>query len=201
MVVADLLLPVMLGLVAGLVCGRSPRSLIGLRLEHVWLLWLAAGVQVAEHYVHPLRRIALEGGRPYFTAVIFGCVAVCLWVNARANRVALRSAWGLIGVGLVLNAVPLMANGTMPFNRHAALLAGVPASQLDVVHVKNGMAHAGTAFAWLGDTIPVPYLVKVFSVGDCLICLGSALLIFHTMRRGTVAVDHSSSAQQPVYSG
>jgi hypothetical protein len=201
MVVADLLLPVLLGLLVGLACGRSPRTLVGLRLEQLWLLWVAAGVQVAEYYVHPLRRFALAGGRPYFTAVIFGCVAGCLWFNARAHAGAVRAAWGLVGVGMVLNAIPLMANGTMPFNRHAALVAGVSPSTLNVVHVKNGMAHAGTAFAWLGDTIPVPGLVKVFSVGDCLICLGSALLIFSAMQRRTAVANRPTSSQQPVFSG
>jgi Family of unknown function (DUF5317) len=147
------------------------------------LLWLAAAVQVSEYYVPTLRSAAIAGGRPYFTVIIFGSVAVCLWLNAVAHRGAMRAAWMLVAAGLVLNAIPLITNGTMPFSRRAALSAGIPAARLDAVHVKNGMAHTGTAFAWLGDIIPVAGLEKVFSVGDCAICFGTALLIFAAMSR------------------
>ena len=107
-----------------------------------------------------------------------------------------RAAWGMVGGGMVLQPRhPLMANGTMPFNRHAALVAGMSPSALDTIRVKNGMAHTGTAFAWLGDTIPVPGLVKVFSVGDCLICLGSGLLIFGTMQRRSGSAINAAPSQ------
>lgn len=181
MLIADLMLPVLLGLALGLLCRRSVGSLAQLRLRQVWLLWVAAGVQVAEYYVPVLRRLAIAGGRPYFTVVIFGCVAVCLGMNAAAHGGAMRAAWMLVATGLVLNAIPLIANGTMPFSRRAAIAAGIPAAKLDAVHVKNGAAHAGTLFAWLGDIIPVAGLAKVISVGDCAICLGTTLLIFAAM--------------------
>jgi hypothetical protein len=82
-----------------------------------------------------------------------------------------------------MNAIPTALNGTMPFSRSAALAAGVPAWDLDSVHVKNGVAHARTKLAWLGDVIPVAPIAKVFSVGDCAIIFGTALLIFAGMQR------------------
>jgi hypothetical protein len=179
--IADLMLPVLFGLALGLLCRRSIGSLAHLRLRQVWLLWVAAGVQVSEYYVPALRRLAIAGGRPYFTVAIFGSVAVCLGLNAAAHRGAMRGAWMLVAAGLVLNAIPLIANGTMPFNRRAAIAAGIPAAKLDAVHVKNGVAHAGTLFAWLGDIIPVAGLAKVISAGDCAICLGTTVLIFAAM--------------------
>jgi hypothetical protein len=187
--IADLMLPVIFGLALGLVCRRSIGPLAQLRLRQVWLLWLAASVQVSEYYVPPLRRLAIAGGRPYFTVVIFGSVAVCLGLNAVAHRGAMRVAWMLVAAGLVLNAIPLIANGTMPFSRRAAIAAGIPAAKLDAVHVKNGATHAGTVFAWLGDIIPVAGLTKVFSVGDCAICLGTTLLIVAAMDGRRILVE------------
>jgi hypothetical protein len=195
--IIDLLLPVIFGLVLGLICRRSIGSLAQVQLRQVWLLWLAAAVQVSEYYVPVLRRLAIAGARPYFTVVIFGSVAMCLWSNAVAHRGAMRAAWLLVATGLVLNAIPLISNGTMPFSRRAALSAGIPAAKLDAVHVKNGMAHAGTAFAWLGDIIPVAGLAKVISVGDCAICLGAALLIFAAMD-GRSALPTTTPLEQAV---
>jgi hypothetical protein len=183
MLLVDLFFPVIFGVTLGLVLGRSPRSLASLQPTHVWLLWLAAAVQIAEYYVPPLKRLALSGARPWFTVAIFGCVAACLWLNATRYRGALQAAWLTIGVGAVMNTIPIALNGTMPFSRSAALAAGVPALNLDSVHVKNGVAHAGTKLAWLGDVIPVAPIAKVFSIGDCAIVFGTALLIFSGMQR------------------
>ena len=177
----DLLLPVLVGLTAGILSGRSVRSLAGPRLQCVWLLWTAAVIQGAEYEVPVLHRLALNGGRPYFTVAIFGCVALCLWLNAMVHRGVLRAAWLAIGFGLVLNVIPLAANGTMPFSRRAALAAGMPPGKLDFVLVKNGVAHAGTTLPWLGDIIPVAWLHSVISIGDCAIAVGVAALVWAAM--------------------
>jgi hypothetical protein len=54
MLLVDLFFPVIFGVTLGLLFGRSPKSLAGLQPTHVWLLWFAAAVQIAEYYVPPL---------------------------------------------------------------------------------------------------------------------------------------------------
>ena len=181
MLIVDLLLPATLGLVLGLLCRRNPRSLSRLQPRYVWLLWLAGAIQLAEYAVPPLRRLALSGGRGGFTAAIFACVAACLWLNANRFRGPTRAAWVAIGVGAVLNAVPLALNGVMPFNRSAAVAIGMSPTTIDATLVKNGVADAGTHLPWLGDIIPVAPLHLIISIGDIAICVGVALLVFSGM--------------------
>ena len=181
MLIIDLLLPVLIGLALGLVCRRSPRSLARLQPSHVWLLWLAGAIQLAEYAVPPLRRLALSDGRGGFTAAIFACVAACLWLNANRFRGPTRAAWVAIGVGAVLNAVPLALNGVMPFDRSAAVAIGMSPTTIDATLVKNGVADAGTHLPWLGDIIPVAPLHLIISIGDIAICVGVALLVFSGM--------------------
>ena len=55
MLIFDLLLPLLFGLLVGLVLGRGARPLLRLRPDAVWLLWAAAGLQTAEYRVPVLQ--------------------------------------------------------------------------------------------------------------------------------------------------
>lgn len=70
---------------------------------------------------------------------------------------AARVAAGVIALGAVLNAVAIMANGRMPYSPAAAIQLGY---EPYLTSPRNEPADAGTAFAYLGDIVPLASVDK-----------------------------------------
>jgi hypothetical protein len=122
--------------------------------------------------------VAPEGHPALHKAVhlaTYGLLGVFLWSNRRLPGVR------IIGTGTLLNALAIAANGgVMPATATAERLAGL--------HLRAGFdnsAHLAHAhLIWLGDVIPWPGpLNNVLSVGDCLIYLGTMVLLHRTCGR------------------
>jgi Family of unknown function (DUF5317) len=92
----------------------------------------------------------------------------------------------LVTTGLVLNALVVVANGSMPVSATAAARAGVSIRQIaSGEDPRHSVARAATTWRILGDVIPVPLPVRpeVVSPGDMLVAAGLAELVFLGMRR------------------
>lgn len=98
-------------------------------------------------------------------------VAVMLFLNRDlpGTRIAL--------VGVVLNVLVIGMNGGMPISPRAAEIADIkqPLDQLDAEHEE---LNSGTRLGWLGDVIPFPGIQLVVSVGDVLLAVGIARLVY-----------------------
>jgi hypothetical protein len=133
-------------------------------------LWLGTGAALAG-LPSPLHWLAL-------TAAACCALAYCL-----RNRTV--HGTGLVGTGLLLNALVVMLNGGMPVSAPAAARAGTsyPDAVADPRHVPAGPR---TALGSLGDVVPVPLPVRpeVVSVGDVLVAAGLAQLLVTAMLRG-----------------
>lgn len=92
---------------------------------------------------------------------------------------------GLVSLGLLVNAVVILANGGMPVSADAAARAGLdPAAAVDGGrHIPAG---PDTALRPLGDVIPVPLPLRpeVVSVGDLLGAAGMGQLVVTGMLAG-----------------
>jgi hypothetical protein len=136
-------------------------------------LWLGAGAAVAG-LPAAVRWLALA-------AAITCALAYCV-----ANRAV--PGTGLVGTGLLLNALVIVLNGGMPVSADAAVRAGVTAADAvaDPRHVPTG---PGTALAALGDVVPVPLPLRpeVVSAGDLLVAAGLAQLLATAMLAGAAA--------------
>jgi hypothetical protein len=93
---------------------------------------------------------------------------------------------GLVGAGLLLNALVVMVNDGMPVSAVAAARAGTGYTEAlaDPRHVPSD---ADTALGYLGDVIPVPLPLRpeVISLGDMLVAAGLAQLLATAMLRGS----------------
>ncbi|QGG94523.1 DUF5317 family protein [Actinomarinicola tropica] len=131
-------------------------------------------------------------------------VAATTWASVGASRApelllatglvatgaaALRNArivgLGVAGVGLLLVAAPLLANGAVPVDRDALVHAGqaLPAAPGDELPGGRRLADDTTLLAPLGATIPVPELGLVLSFGDLIAAVGVADAVQVSMRR------------------
>ncbi len=164
-------------LVVGLLAGGSLGRIGQLPLRSGRLVLLALGVQIAG---------AVVGGAAY--PVGLGLSAVLMAAFLLRNR-GVRGT-GLVGLGLLANALVVGLNGAMPVSTSATGRAGVTTQAIvagsDPRHELSG---PDTLLPWLADVIPVPFpgFPQVLSPGDVLIAAGLAqLLVVGMTRRRTV---------------
>lgn len=113
-------------------------------------------------------------------------VAVWLFVNRALPGL------GLAAAGMALNLLVITANGAMPVLERSAEAAGVTQS-LEDAGLKHERLDGSTALPWLGDAIPVPPFKEVLSVGDVVLALGLARLVYARM---TVSKNARHSARR-----
>jgi hypothetical protein len=167
-----LLTPVAVGLVLGWLTGGRLQRVAEVRLRYLWLLFVAATAQLAQH---------LTVRWPAQQAMVVAVVLLWLGLNLRHQRRAVRVAVVLLLAGAALNGLAIAANGRMPYSVAAAATAGIhPRAD----GPKNAAAAPTAQLRALGDVIPVPPLRSVVSVGDLLIMAGAAGLVTTLMRPG-----------------
>lgn len=163
-----------LGLLLRRLGGHELRSLSDLRLRGEGLLLLLLAAQS----LAPLLRLDAVATRVAFVAWLLtfpALIAVCL-VNRKMKGMA------LLGTGLLLNLLVILANGGMPVAAAAVeqvrgALAGVAIPATDFVHVPMT---AATALPWLADVVPVPgppLVRSIVSPGDILLFAGIVTFI------------------------
>ncbi|MFC9926576.1 DUF5317 family protein [Streptomyces sp. NPDC127190] len=170
--------PVAVGTAAGYLSGGRLSRLPAVRLRRLWLLWLAAAVQVAQLATAGLPGAAGRHLGAPLLALAFGLALLWLGVNARGRSWPLKTGVGLALTGAVLNALPIAVNGRMPYSPSSAADAGLRAGSQTV---KNVPAGHGTRLLVLGDTIPLPPLHAVVSIGDVLLATAAAVLVAAAM--------------------
>jgi hypothetical protein len=106
--------------------------------------------------------------------------AACTLAYCATNRAV--HGTGLVGAGLLLNALVVMLNGGMPVSVHAADRAGLSHAEAiaDPRHVPAG---DNTHLAAFADVVPVPIPLhpEVASAGDLLVAAGLAQLLATAM--------------------
>ena len=118
-------------------------------------------------------------------ALSLGLLILTVWLN--------RSTPGflVLGVGLLLNTIVILANGGhMPASLQALQGAGIATSQaaFEAGRTANSsVMNDSTLFWFLGDVFWVPQtlpLANVFSIGDVFIALGAIwFVVAHTRPR------------------
>jgi len=167
--------PLVAGVLAGYLTGGAPAGLLSIRLRALWLLWLAAVVQIGELYA---RTLGHEWRLPLL-AITFALAGAWLAANLPGRSVVMKTAGCAALAGGLANGVAIAANGRMPYLPAAARTAQIASG---LATPKNVAAAAGSHLIALGDTIPVPPLHAIISIGDVLIVIATVTLIAAAMR-------------------
>ena len=94
---------------------------------------------------------------------------------------------GLVALGLLANALVVVANGAMPVSQQAADRAGVDVLEVLVGDRRHELEGPDTRLRALGDVVPVPLPLRpeVVSAGDVLVAAGLGQLVVVGMRGRT----------------
>jgi len=170
---APLVLAVIIGFAAGLIRRGRLRSILGVRIASLPLLALAIGIGFATDQ--------FDLPQPGWWAFA-GLVAALIFTIRNLMIVGMA----VIGVGIIVNLVPIVLNGATPVRAEALVEAGmVETGDLDRVVVSGARAIADedTRLGWLGDTIPIAVADQVVSFGDLIMLIGVANTIANLMLR------------------
>ncbi len=163
--------PLLIAVVLGLLLGRDPLRLTGLRLRWIALLWAAAAV-AALRYADP-------GWLPQPLRRDSGLALAAVWVgtNLRGRTRGQRSGLIFLLAGGAANALAIAANG-----------GSIPYAQATGESSTGGaVGHAAWEAGrhrlyWLSDVIAVPGTTMLVSAGDLLLISGVTALLVAAMR-------------------
>lgn len=160
------------GVAAGRVRGGRLISLTTLRFRAPILLAVAALTQAGAAIVDPNHRLAA-------VAAAYAVVGIWLMMNAFHERKGIRLGCVVLGVGWLLNLVPIMLNGGMPVSAAGLERVGAPKtiSVTEGHFYKHVPAGHETRLIALGDVIPLPMAASVISIGDIVMLAGIALVV------------------------
>jgi hypothetical protein len=170
----------------------SFRRLAQLQFRHLWVLFLALGVQIALEYVDfPKDRMEDLG-----VATLLGSYVLIFgfcWINRKVKGMT------VIAVGIACNVLVIALNLGMPTTEELRTVDGrevyVPIEQT----VKHRPEDDDTKLAFLGDVMTLPGSPnQLFSIGDIIIGLGIVDVCFEASRvprrRGQPVGDSGSDA-------
>jgi len=184
------LLPIALALPIAFLLGGRLRRVAELRLQGLWLFFLAIGIQVV---AFPFAFLPWTTGGSTAKALwllSYGCLLAAAVVNRRILGAQ------VVAVGMGLNLAAILSNGgRMPATPGAMETAG-----LDFAVKHNSVASADPALPWLVDRFAAPEWVpwaNVFSVGDLVIALGSVVLVLTATGARLPRVSLRRRAEQP----
>lgn len=167
----------MLGVVVGLVRGGHFDNISGAQFRQPWMVFAGLALQVVAQLLEP-KFPALHGG----LGVVVLAASYALVIGFVALNIKFPGTV-LIGAGLVLNLIVIMANGAMPVSLWAVHAAGAKSLPGLATGVKHHAMGAGSRLDVLGDIIPLPGL-GVLSVGDCVLAVGIFVLVQRMVLRG-----------------
>ncbi len=158
------------GCVAGLAAGGSLTRLASARIRAWPILVVAVLIEACLGATSGLLRPALA---------VTACLGVVGWCAANTGP-GRRFPYGLglIGAGVVLNAIVMALNGGMPVSQFALAAAGFPKT-MNVAegHFYKHIAMTDlTRLRMLGDIIPFHLARTVLSPGDLLMLMGIAVV-------------------------
>jgi len=188
-----MLLPAFVAAALILVQGGSTR-VVWIRIRAWWLIIPAAVLQWANSGGHYPTSVADGTATRVVTASCLVLAAALCWLNWTGRPRIIKAGLGLIFAGAVVNAIPILAYGGMPYSTSAALTSGFSKQQLaDGAngHMPIEPDHA-TALVAFSDIVPLPGLMKVVSLGDVALLVGLIVVLAAMAGRGSAA-SHTTS--------
>lgn len=169
-------------IILGLILKGSLANLDKIKFDKVYLILIAFAIEFLIMLLIT-KGIISRGVYTYFFNFIMYLLLLTFVYFNRSNFTII-----IMGIGFVLNALPIFLNGgAMPVSPRAVYLAGLAPSVNAVKVSTEGLytlQNAQTKLWFLGDIIPKPFLrPAVISIGDIIIALGLILLIIKGMRK------------------
>jgi hypothetical protein len=186
-----LALPVVVGILLGLLARGDLRRLANLDFRRIELFYAAVGAQILAFPFSFLPWHTSDGAARTLWLASYGLLVCAAVINRHVTGVP------VVAAGMVANIVAVIANGGhMP-----ALPRALHAAGLSLRTHYNSAAVATPHLSWLVDRWAVPRdlgVGNVFSVGDVVIAIGAVVLVVSAMGAKLPALPRRSQPPQTV---
>lgn len=168
---------IFLGVIAGWIFKGKITNLAKIRLDHVWLVFFAFGIQLGMDFLGSKGIAAVYDFRIYLYGLSYIMLFIFLWKQRQLPGIY------LLGLGFFLNFLVIMVNGgAMP-----CTLIGLDPEYIAYLQSSSSVSYIPitefTKLPWLADVMILPWpKAKAFSVGDVFISLGVFWLVYKTMK-------------------
>jgi hypothetical protein len=162
------------GLLLGLITGGRPANVRRRPLDLVWLLVISVALQLGAELLDVADRAGLA-------MVLVSYIGLTAFAFANIRLVGMP----VVLVGLLCNLVVITANSGMPVEPDALLAArAATASELDTIDfgAKRHLATDDDMLTALGDIVPVRPSREVVSLGDLILAIGLADVLFRLLK-------------------
>ena len=160
---------------------RSNVSLGDLRIRRWPILALAAAMNfllAVGAYPHAWPEATAVRAVVASSVVLVCAFSMANWAGVTLKKIGLAMAIA----GSVANAVPQLVYGTMPYAASSAYRAGFPPAEVVSSTRHLVITDQPSWITALSDIIPVPWFIKVLSVGDVILMLGLTLFLWGLVR-------------------
>jgi len=173
---------VALSVAVALLRGGRPERLASFPFRHLWLVFLAFGVQLVMHLPVFTRIEFVRQTGPYLYPSAYCLLLICFALNWRSPGVV----W--LAGGTLSNLAVIVANGgKMPVDGVALTAMGCQTFRDAFAtggSLTNTIIDSTTRLPWLGDVLvgsPPFHKPTLFSAGDILLAIGVFILVQGTM--------------------
>lgn len=164
-------------IILGYILGGRIKNLENINLRAIYLIFISFGLELI--IVICIRKGLLSIGlTTYFLDVIMYSMLLIFIILNRRNICII-----IMGVGFLLNAVPIFLNGgAMPVSQEAIRVLGF-SSNINSEGLYT-IIDSSTKIWFLGDIIPISFISSfIVSIGDIFAAIGLILLIVTGMKR------------------
>ena len=160
-------------LIVAVIRPRALKRLADLRIRHVWLLWLALADQILVISIIPDTHPTILAAAHIASYVM---AAACIWLNRRIPGI-----WSIAAGGALNGATIALNGGTLPASASALEASGHAGAPGEFA---NSAVLPDAKLEFLGDVFHTPSWLpgnNVFSIGDALIWIGFAWLLWRAL--------------------
>jgi hypothetical protein len=190
-------LSMFLGILAGVAAGGRPGALARLRLRQPGIVLGALALQAL--LTLPVAASMPAAGRMACIAASYAAAGAWLLLNVPRRSRPFAGGLAVTGIGWVLNMCVVVANAGMPVSLSAMARAGLSTAAISGGGPlgKHVPLVGGAALGFLGDTIPVPTLASVVSIGDLVMVVGIVVAIAAAMCGPRSTSERRNAAFEP----
>lgn len=175
-----------ISIIIGYMIGGSVKNIDSSKIRGIFLVLLAFMIEFI--IVILIRKHLIQRGIITFVLdfTMYSLIFIFTYINRRNKWIV------LMGIGFLLNALPIFLNGgAMPVSADAVVNAELAKSLNDVKVSVEGLyvvKNSSTRLWFLGDIIPKPgikpfFRAAVVSIGDIIAAFGLLFFIITEMRR------------------
>lgn len=170
------ILAIIIAIIIGYILKGSIKNIDASRINAIYLVYIAIVIEAIIKILMKNKYLSLGIITLTLDLVMYGLLMLFIYFNRNIKFIL------IIGLGFILNAIPIFSNGgAMPVGREALDAIGFAGEV--TAHGLYTLVDSNTKFAFLGDVIFLKYpRPNAISIGDIVLAIGIIHFVISEMK-------------------